>query len=67
MTQTGPDVRYVIIHTPGPTWQKGVDFQEQPGIAAHRDYYAAVLERGQLEMGGPYVTLDTGGMIERVY
>ena len=28
-----------------------------------RDYYAAVLERGQLEMGGPYVAPDTGGMM----
>jgi uncharacterized protein YciI len=40
-----------------------VDFREQPGVAAHRDHYAGVLARGLLEMGGPYVSADSGGMM----
>jgi hypothetical protein len=52
MPQRAPDVRYVVMHRPGPAWQAGVDFREQPGVEAHRDHYAAMYARRQLEMGG---------------
>lgn len=56
-------VRFVVFHHPGPQWQTGVDFREQPGIGAHVGHYRQLLERGQLEMGGPFLLPDGGGMM----
>lgn len=56
-------VRYVILHFPGPAWQTGVDFREQPGAMDHAQYNAGWFEAGKMEMGGPYLTPDSGGMM----
>jgi uncharacterized protein YciI len=56
-------VRYVVFHHPGPGWLAGVDFRQQPGVADHIAHYARLFERGGLEMGGPFLMDDAGGMM----
>lgn len=57
------DIRYVVLHTPGPEWVIGVHFTEQPGVRDHVLHYRRLLEQGKLELGGPFVTADSGGMM----
>jgi uncharacterized protein YciI len=57
------DVRFVILHRPGPAWKRGVEFREQPGVRDHVEHYRAVHAKGLLQMGGPYLTPDSGGMM----
>jgi hypothetical protein len=33
------DIRFVVIHTPGPDWQAGVPLFEQRGIAQHIQHF----------------------------
>jgi len=56
-------VRYVVFHRPGPNWQPGADFREQPGVAAHVQHYWKLHEQGKLELGGPFLLQDAGGMM----
>ena len=56
-------IRYVVRHTPGPKWQPGVDFRAQQGIEAHVNHYRAAYQAGHLEMGGPFLGIDLGGMM----
>lgn len=56
-------VRYVVFHSPGPAWVPGVDFREQPGVAEHVAHYLKLFESGNLEMGGPFLENDAGGMM----
>lgn len=58
-----PQVHAVVFHRPGPQWQSGVSFREQPGVMAHVHHYAQLLEKGQLVMGGPFLLPDSGGMM----
>ena len=58
-----PQPRYVVFHTPGAAWQPGVDFREQPGVREHVMYYAGLYQQGKLELGGPFLTPDAGGMM----
>lgn len=58
-----PAPRFAIIHTPGPAWQTGVDFREQPGIQEHVLHYRRLFEQGALAMGGPFLMADVGGMM----
>ena len=62
-TVTSRPVRYVVIHRPGPKWQYGVDFREQNGIGEHVQHYLKLHEQGKLELGGPFLLPDTGGMM----
>ena len=55
--------RYVVFHRPGPAWQAGVDFREQPGVMAHVQHYAQWHAQGRLALGGPFLTPDAGGMM----
>ena len=55
--------RYIVFHTPGPAWQQGVDFREQPGVRDHVAHYRKLYELGKLELGGPSLTPDSGGMM----
>ena len=57
------DIRFVVIHTPGPAWQAGVPLFEQRGIAQHIDHFRTLLESGKLEMGGPFLDASGGGMM----
>src|SRR5215217_5698123 len=56
-------VRFVIFHRPGPKWQMGVDFREQDGVGEHVQHYLKLHEQGRLELGGPFLLQDAGGMM----
>ena len=58
-----PSIRYVVFHTPGPRWQSGLDFREQDGVREHVEHYLKFHEQGRLELGGPFLLADTGGMM----
>ncbi len=58
---SGPPVRFVVVHAPGPLWKKGISFREQPGVGDHVRFMAGLAERDQLVMGGPFLD-DSGGM-----
>lgn len=60
---TAPHVRYIVIHKPGPTWQYGLDFREQDGVGQHVQHYLKLHEQGKLELGGPFLIQDAGGMM----
>jgi uncharacterized protein YciI len=60
---TDLDKRYVVFHSPGPLWQSGVDFREQPGVQEHVAHYRQLYEDGKLELGGPFLVPDSGGMM----
>jgi uncharacterized protein YciI len=53
----------VIFHTPGPAWQAGVDFREQPGVREHVMHYRQFDQQDKLALGGPFLTADLGGMM----
>jgi uncharacterized protein YciI len=57
------DIRFVVIHTPGPDWQAGMPPFEQRGIAQHIEHFRTLLESGKLEMGGPFLDPSGGGMM----
>ncbi|HLO15646.1 MAG TPA: YciI family protein [Anaerolineales bacterium] len=56
-------VRYVVFHKPGSKWQYGVDFREQAGVGDHVGHYLKLHEQGKLELGGPFLLQDAGGMM----
>jgi uncharacterized protein YciI len=56
-------VRYVVFHKPGPNWQYGVDFREQEGVGEHVQHYLKLHKQGKLELGGPFLLQDAGGMM----
>ena len=58
-----PSIRYVVFHRPGPKWQHGVDFREQEGVRDHIQHYLKFHEQGKLELGGPFLLQDMGGMM----
>jgi len=57
-----PSIRYVVFHKPGPRWQPGVDFREQDGVREHVGHYLKLHEQEKLELGGPFLLQDAGGM-----
>jgi uncharacterized protein YciI len=63
MSEDIQNIRYVVFHTPGPVWQEGVDFREQPGISDHYDHFHKFFEDEKLELGGPFLLPDLGGMM----
>lgn len=58
-----PRVRHVVFHRPGPAWQIGVDFRQQPGVGEHVQHYLQLHQQGRLELGGPFLLQDAGGMM----
>src|SRR5215213_1344519 len=56
-------VRFVVVHRPGPKWQTGVDFREPDGVSEHVQHYLKLHEQGRLELGGPFLLQDAGGMM----
>ena len=56
-------VRYVVFHRPGPKWEHRVDFREQDGVAEHIQHYLKLHKQGKLELGGPFLLQDAGGMM----
>lgn len=56
-------IRFVVVHTPCELWQPGVDFREQPGVIDHVQHYRHLHEQGKLELSGPFLLADGGGMM----
>jgi uncharacterized protein YciI len=56
-------VRYVVFHRPGPKWKPGVDFREQEGVGEHVQHYLKLHRQGRLELGGPFLLQEAGGMM----
>ena len=56
-------IRYVVFHTPGSKWRPGIDFREQAGVGEHVQHYLKLHQQGKLELGGPFLLLDVGGMM----
>ena len=61
--QPARPIRYVVIHKPGPKWQYGVDFRQQEGVGEHVQHYLKLYQQGKLELGGPFLLPDMGGMM----
>lgn len=57
------DVRFAVFHRPGPAWVAGRSMFDQPSIRAHVDHYRKWLESGKLELGGPHLDEQGGGMM----
>ena len=57
------DVRYVVMHTPGPRWEAGKGMFDQPGIRDHVEHYRKWLQAGKLDLGGPHLDARGGGMM----
>jgi len=57
------DIRYVVVHTPGPAWRAGAPAFEQPGIQQHVAHFRRLLENGKLALGGPFLDEASGGMM----
>jgi uncharacterized protein YciI len=62
-TSTYRPIRHVVFHRPGPKWQQGVDFRDQDGVGEHVQHYLKFHEQGKLELGGPFLVQDAGGMM----
>jgi uncharacterized protein YciI len=62
LAQDQPSIRYVVFHKPGPKWQPGVDFRQQPGVRDHVQYYRKLYQEGKLALGGPFLD-NSGGMM----
>lgn len=56
-------IRYVVLHKPGPKWQTGVDYRQQAGVNEHVQHYFKLHEQGKLQLGGPFLLPDAGGMM----
>jgi len=63
LNSTQRPIRYVVFHKPGPKWQYGVDFREQDGVGEHVQHYLKLHKQGKLELGGPFLPQDAGGMM----
>ncbi len=61
--QPARPIRFVVLHTPGPKWQYGVDYRQQDGVSEHVGHYLKLHEQGKLELGGPFLLPDVGGMM----
>lgn len=57
------DVRFVVIHTPGPQWLHGRGVFEQPGLQEHVAHYRKLMDAGKLALGGPHLDDMGGGMM----
>jgi uncharacterized protein YciI len=57
------DIRYLVLHAPGPQWKPGRPFLEQEGVQDHVAHYRQWLADGKLALGGPFLDEHAGGMM----
>ena len=57
------DIRFVVIHLPGPNWIGGQPIFAQRGLQAHIDHYWQQLAAGKLMAEGPFWEDAGGGMM----
>jgi uncharacterized protein YciI len=65
MATQGHEIRCIIIHRAGKSWDSSVGMFQQPGIVknpdedhdkgTHVSHYAKLLEAGKLALGGPFI------------
>lgn len=60
---TAKDIRFVVIHKPGPNWRPGVPPFEQTGLPQHVEHFRKLLEGDKLTLGGPFLDEASGGMM----
>lgn len=58
-------LKQIVLHSPGPKWKNGSNFQEQIEelVMQHVQHYRKLHEQGKLFLGGPYIDIDSGGMM----
>ncbi len=59
------ELRQVVFYSPGPKWKSGANFRDQQEdiVVEHVQYYSRCHNQGKLNQGGPYLDLDSGGMM----
>ncbi len=57
------DIRFVIVHRPGPKWVEGKPMFEQEGLGEHVAHYRGWLADGKLLAGGPFLDGFAAGMM----
>jgi uncharacterized protein YciI len=57
-----PEHQYVVILKPGPNWIQGKSASEQP-LLEHGGYLHGLMNRGTLQLAGPFLDNTGGGMI----
>lgn len=57
------DIRFVIVHTPGPNWDPGKSLFDQVGVQEHVNHYRKLQAAGKLALGGPFLDEAGGGMM----
>jgi uncharacterized protein YciI len=57
------DIRFIVVHTPGPRWKAGSPIFEQDGVHEHIAHYKKLLDAGKLALGGPFLDANGGGMM----
>ena len=57
------DIRFVIVHRPGPSWVEGLSMFEQPGLGEHLAHFRRVHDEGKLMAGGPFLDGFAAGMM----
>jgi uncharacterized protein YciI len=62
-TRPARDLRFVVVHSPGPAWDASKSLFEQPGLQAHIEHYRQWQVQGKLELGGPFMDGAAGGMM----
>lgn len=55
--------QFVLFHRPGPAWQAGVPFLQQPGLQGHVDHFRRFAQDGLMLAAGPFVDDGAGGMV----
>lgn len=57
------DVRFVVLHRPGPGWDPARSMFEQEGVREHVAHWRQWLEQGKLLAGGPFLDGFAAGMM----
>jgi uncharacterized protein YciI len=57
------DIRFVVLHAPGPRWKPGLPLFEQEGVQKHIAHFRQWLTQGKLAFGGPFLDEHGGGMM----
>jgi uncharacterized protein YciI len=57
------DVRFVVVHHPGPKWVADVPLFQQDGLQAHIEHYRTMFADGKLALGGPFFGPGAVGMM----
>ena len=55
-TASGEETSYfLLLYTPGPSWNEALGYEKQPGLKKHHDYLKELHLNDQVVMGGPVV------------